>query len=196
MNTHIHDAVAYRNGWDMAYKAGVIGLISIVLSLLSFLVIPGMLAGIGAVAALIMWLVALYRLSQGYNDPTLFRYSLWALIIGVVGGVVLGIGLVLAMGASAAVIESASEIQNEAIAEAGGIAMLTSMGIWAVLFLILFLASAILQALVYWRLGNYTDNVLFKIAAVLVFFGVGGILAYVGALVEGNQRRKESLPAT
>ncbi len=187
----IQDMEAYRRGWDLAYKAGLIGLISFVLSLLPFLIITSLLGGIGSLVAIIMFLIALNYLSRAYGDPSLFRLFLFVLILAFVGTIFFSIGWVQVMQTMMA---TGSDWQSMM----GGWQVLRSlpdMGTWGALASLVLLIAMILQVVVYWKLGNYTGNLLFKVAAVLAFLGIGSLVAYLASVIEGARRRKEELPA-
>ncbi|MCW3999730.1 MAG: DUF996 domain-containing protein [Candidatus Bathyarchaeota archaeon] len=150
-------------------------------------------AGILALAAYILFLIAMHRLSKYYNEPVIFKNILRALIIQIIFVVV-----------AVAVVVAFSAISSVSIASASTTAVrsfiLSLLGIYAVILLVSF-ALSIYYGLLYKRSFDRlaeksgvedfrTTGLLYLIGSVLAIIGIGGLIVWIAWIFAALGYRK------
>ena len=157
-------------------------------------------AGILALAGYILFLIAMHRLSNYYNEKTIFSNLIRALIIQIVTAVVLTVAAVVAVFSFGGLITTSSTTTVPSV-------VLGMLGFYAVIALVSFVISiycAVLFKRSFDRLTEKsgvdsfrTAGLLYLIGAILSIVAVGSIIMWIAWIFAAMGYRKlQPLPAT
>jgi uncharacterized membrane protein len=162
----------------------------------------GVIAGIGAIIlitglfALILFLIAQYRLSKYYNEPAIFRNILYSILL-TIGYVIIAI-----IAAAILFLITATTVITTEIAPGADTVMLTPLIGTAVLVVVLSIIYVIIYALLWYRafnkLGEKSGIDAFKTAGLLYVIGMFipfvSLIAWIFAAKGYKQLKPQQLP--
>ncbi|MGD0644174.1 MAG: DUF996 domain-containing protein [Candidatus Bathyarchaeia archaeon] len=139
-------------------------------SFLSFGIIEIAFAVVGLISliGLIMFIVAMYQLSQYYNEPGIFKNTICSLVVSIVGGVTL-IATVLAVIISTITIQRVSTTPT--LSPAAGLFSIGLLAIIGIAFVI-GIVSALFYKRAFNKLGEKSGVHSFDTAGLLILIGV------------------------
>ena len=142
---------------------------------------------IAGIAALILFMLSMHRLSNYYKEPTIFKNILYAFLLSIIGGITSSI-ITIFMTTSL----STSIINNATPEYLGDTLLTTLMSIITVYTLVLSIALifAIISGFLYYRAFNKlgeksgiekfkTAGLLYLIGSVLLIMGAGSIITWI-----------------
>jgi len=156
----------------------------------SFIIILFAVIGIIAIAGFILFVVAMHRLSQYYNEPSIYKYTLYGFIINIVGTITI---LVIYAALLTSLMHSIPQgnIQTTVATPTPTIPpILSSFGLFVTAFLgilgisiVLGVVSAVFYMRAFNKLGEKSGVDNFKTAGLLNLLGVVLSIVGVGALL-------------
>jgi uncharacterized membrane protein len=151
-----------------------------------------------ALAGLILFVLAMHKLSQYYNEPSIFKNVLYGLLITIAAGVV---SVVLEFGLIATIAYPSTVTSTAAVA------LITRLMLGFLAVFTVAIISAVINAVLYWRaftkLGERsgvevfkTAGLLYLIGSVLMIVAVGVIIVWVAWIYAAKGFRASTIPPT